>query len=354
MPTVRILAARTLAALALVAGAGAAAPAGAQLRSVSVFGPVGNPLRDATPRFSITTAGFLSADAPVKLRLQLSLTSDFAAPLLADTTVTGTAAAIVVPRLLPPHVSVYWRAIAQTAQGTLVASNAEGPRQTSRWLTLLSPNNLNGSTIGTPRPAFLWTSPAILPPVAPWRYTIAISRSSDGLVVVTGTLADTVYTPFSDLETNTSYRWAVSAVAGTGDSVRVISASSFVIASPNAPIATVLFQSFPTPFPTDRLQATCIWFDLRRQADVKIDILDVRGTHVARILPGRGLGLGSAGTLPPGRYGRAALGSDSGCDERLAWDGTDSRGRIVPAGVYLIKFTGDGHTETKRVLFRGR
>lgn len=338
-----------LAALLLIA-----ASAGAQIHSVTVAGPAGNPLQDATPRFTISTAGFLASDAPVQLRLQLSLTSDFVAPLLADTTVTGTAAVVVVPRLLPPQVSVFWRAIAQTAQGTLVASNAVGPRRTSRWLSLISPNNLNGSTVGTQRPAFLWTSPTIHPPVTPWRYTIVISRSSDGLAVVTGTLSDTVYTPFSDLETNTSYRWAVSAVAGTGDNVRVINASSFVIASANAPIATILFQSFPTPFPTDRLQATCIWFDLKQQADVNVDILDVRGNHVARILPGRGLGLGSAGTLPPGRYGRAAFGSDRGCDERLAWNGTDSRGRVVPAGIYLIKFTGDGVTETKRVLFRGR
>ena len=130
----------------------------------------------------------------------------------------------------------------------------------------------------------------MLPPVVPWRYTIVISRSADGLPVLTGTVSDSAYVPIVDLETNTSYRWAISAVAGTGDSVRVISASSFVISNPNAPIATVLFQNFPNPFPNDRLRSTCIWFDLRRQSDVSLEVLDLRGNHVAKILPGRGLG----------------------------------------------------------------
>lgn len=328
----------------------AARPAGAQDRSVAIEGPVDNPIRDGTPRFTLSGSGFAGADLPMQLRLQVALSADFAPPLFADTTVPGPQASVVVPRLLPPNANVWWRVIGITAQGTLVTSNATGPRRTLPWVSLIYPNNLNGTTVTSTRPTFLWTAVALRPPVAPWRYTIVISRSSDGLAVLTGTLTDTTYTPFVDLESNTSYRWAVSAVAGTGDSIRVVNASSFVIASPNAPIATVMFQSFPTPFPTDRLNATCIWFDLRRQSDVTLDVLDLRGRPVKRILPGRGLG----GTLPPGRYGRVAIGSDSGCDDRLTWDGTDDRGRTVPPGVYLIRFTGDGVTTIKRVLFRGR
>ena len=33
---------------------------------------------------------------------------------------------------------------------------------------------------------------------------------------------------------------------------------------------------------------------------------------------------------------------------------TDDRGRTVPPGVYLVRFTGDGVSETRKVLFRGR
>lgn len=327
-----------------------AAPTAAGAQTVSITGPAGDPIREGTPRFTVTTAGFTAQDLPLQLRVQVALSADFNPPLFADTTVTGTQATVVIPRLLPQETRVWWRAIARTPQGKLVVSNAEGPRRTLPWVSLIFPNNLNGTTVTTTRPTFLWTAVGLLPPVAPWRYTIEISRSSDGLVVLTGTLADTLYTPFVDLESNTSYRWAVSAVAGTGDSIRVVNASSFVIASPNAPIATVMFQSFPTPFPNDRLQTTCIWFDLRQQSVVVLDVFDIHGNHVKRILPGRGLG----GTLPPGRYGRVALGSDSGCDDRLTWDGTDDTGRFVPAGVYIIRFSGDGVTTTRKVLFKGR
>ncbi len=324
--------------------------AAAQSPTVTVTGPAGNPVRDGTPRFTLSTSGFSAGDFPLELRLQVALSVDFAAPLWADTAVTGSQATIVVPRLLPPTTTIWWRAVARTAQGTLVTSNAEGPRTTLPWVSLIYPNNLNGTTVTSVRPTFLWSAVGIHPPVEPWRFTITISRSSDGLPVLTGTLTDTVYTPFSDLESNTSYRWAVSAVAGTGDSLRVVNASSFVIASPNAPVATLMYQSFPAPFPTERLSATCIWFDLRRQSAVTLEILDLRGNRVRRILPGRGLG----GTLPPGRYGRVALGQDTGCDDRLSWDGTDESGRFVPPGVYLIRFTGDGERFVRKVLFRGR
>ena len=67
-------------------------------------------------------------------------------------------------------------------------------------------------------------------------------------------------------------------------------------------------------------------FDLRLTSEVQIEILDIRGNHVARILPGRGL----AGPLAPGQYGRATVGSSSGCDDRLTWDGTDDHGKFVP------------------------
>ena len=43
------------------------------------------------------------------------------------------------------------------------------------------------------------------------------------------------------------------------------------------------------------------------------------------------------------------------CDTRFEWDGTDDRGRTVPAGVYLARFKADGGYEAfKKILFRGR
>jgi hypothetical protein len=220
-----------------------------------------------------------------------------------------------------------------------------------RWLTLIAPNGLNGSTVDTTFPLFLWTAVAVHKPVSPWQFSLVISRRSDGFPEQTfGPATDTVYHAVLALETNTSYLWTVTARLSTGDSIRVQSFSTFVILSANSPIATVLYQNFPDPFPNARVSTTCIWFDLKNQSNVRIDILDLRGNHVARITPGRGLGP----TYPPGRYGRAAVGSDSGCDDGLTWDGRDDTGRIVPPGVYLVRFVGDGITSTKKLLFEGK
>lgn len=328
----------------------AATRAGGQTSgSVVVTGPTGNPLHDGVPAFTVTTSGFLPTELPLQIELQVATAADFSA-LFADTTVSGSSASIVIPRLLPPKINVWWRARIRTALGANVITDAVGPRQTSAWLTLISPNGLNGTTVDTTFPSFLWTAVATHPPVSKWSFEIVISRRSDGFPVVTGTLADTVYRPFAALETNTSYIWAVTAHLSTGDSIRVQSFSTFVILSANAPLATVLYQNFPDPFPNARVSTTCIWFDLKNQSNVRIDILDLHGNHVAQVTPGRGLGP----TFPPGRYGRAAVGSDSGCDDRLTWDGRDDTGRTVPPGVYLMRFVGDGITATKRLLFKGR
>ena len=321
--------------------------------SATIIGPPGNPIREGTPGFTITASGFQASDLPLQITLQIATQADFGGTLLADTTVSGvTTATIVVPRLLPERVTIWWRARVRTAHGALAITNAEGPRTTSAWLTLITPNNLNGSTVDTRHPMFLWSSAGVRPPVQPWSYQIFITRSRDAFPVFNSTLfwPDTVFTSPIELESNSPYRWAVVAHLSTGDSVRAQSFASFVILDPNAPIATLLYQSFPSPFPNARLQTTCIWFDLARQSQGRLDVLDLRGNFVAKILPGRGLGP----IFPPGRYGRAAVGSDSGCDDRLTWDGRDDSGRIVPAGVYLIRFQGDGKRITKPVVWRGR
>ena len=277
-----------------------------------VTGPAGNPIRDGTPAFTITTSGFLPTELPLQIELQVATSGDFSS-LFADTTVSGTSAAIVIPRLLPQKINIWWRARIRTAQGANVITDAVGPRQTSNWLTLISPNGLNGSTVDTTFPSFLWTAVATHPPVSPWTFQIVVSRRSDGFPLLTGTLSDTVYTPFAPLETNTSYLWSVTGHLSTGDSIKVQSFSTFVIQSANAPLATVLYQNFPDPFPNARIATTCIWFDLKNQSNVRIDILDLHGNHVAKITPGRGLGP----LFLPGQYGRASVGSDSGCDDRL-------------------------------------
>jgi len=122
-------------------------------------------------------------------------------------------------------------------------------------------------------------------------------------------------------------------------------------AGPGAPPrATLLYQNFPNPFPTADNATTCIWFDLRDAADVRLDVYDLRGNHVRSIVPTAEIG----GVMPAGRYGRATPGGSSGCDPRFAWDGRASDGRTVPTGVYLLRMRAGAIDMTRKMLYRGQ
>ncbi|MBA4070281.1 MAG: hypothetical protein C0497_00335 [Gemmatimonas sp.] len=328
-------------------------PAAAQ-RSVSVIGPTDNPLRDGIPAFTIVATGFVPADLPLRFTLQVATNTSFATGLLSDTTVTGagTSQTIAPRRLLPERSTVYWRGVVTTAAGLQVNSAISGPFNTAPWLTLMSPNNPNGSVVYTKRPLFTWRSARIDASAGRWQYEIRVVESNGNPVLV-GRLDDTVYAPVRDLEGNTSYRWSVSAwIPSTGDSTRVSSAASLVVVDPSVPPATTLFQNFPNPFPNDRVNGTCIWFDLRTASAVELQVLDLRGNLVRSLIPGPAFP--SSATFAAGRYGRASEGSNTGCDPRLSWDGTDDSGRAAPTGVYLIRLRADGVETFRKALFKGR
>jgi hypothetical protein len=115
------------------------------------------------------------------------------------------------------------------------------------------------------------------------------------------------------------------------------------------PAVTLLYQNFPNPFPVPGQDATCLSFDLAVAGEVQLDILDLRGSPVRRLVPGPGWDA----TVAPGRYGRSA-GGGAPCDPRLVWDGRADDGRDVPAGVYLYKLRASGVTQFRRIVFRGR
>ena len=113
---------------------------------------------------------------------------------------------------------------------------------------------------------------------------------------------------------------------------------------------TLLYQNFPNPFPAASSRTTCLWFDLRTTGHVELTIHDLRGHRVRTIVPGE-----LPGDLAAGRYGRASPLDATGCDARLTWDGTADDGRVVPAGVYLLRFKTDSEREiVKKILFLGR
>jgi len=329
-----------------------ASPAAAQ-RSVTVLAPTDNPLRDGIPAFTVVADGFTPADMPLRFTLQVGTNFGFATGIVTDTTVnaSGTRATIAPRHVLPERTSVYWRGVVTTAAGQQVNSDVTGPRITATWLTLLAPNNPNGSIVTSKRPTFTWSSAHLDPSAGKWQYYILVV-GPHGEPVVGGSTDQTSYVPTLDLEGNTSYRWLMTAWTLAGDTTRVQSAASFVVLDPAVPPATILYQNFPNPFPNARVAATCVWFDLHEASAVQLQVLDLRGNDVRSLIPSTLFP--DAGSLPAGHYGRASEGSDSGCDPRLSWDGRDNTGRTVPPGVYLIRLRAHGVETFRKALFKGR
>ncbi len=338
--------------LLLLATTIAASPcaAFAQPRVAVTGPPESGSIRHLTPAFTIATFEFSEGDPIATLRLQVGAQGDFREPLIVDTTVAHEDSVIRLRRPLPENTPLYWRAIARTVGGSEVMSAVVGPRTTVPWLTLVFPNEPNGATLNDRQPALTWSSGTVDSPPGPWQYEVAISNAATRQVVVSQVVTDTSFVPPVPLETNTPYRWLVTGRLGGTDTVRRESVATFVIADSDVPLATLLYQSFPNPFPTPSAQSACIWFDLHQPSLVTLDVFDIRGRRVRRLIPGEGIG----STLRAGRYGRESGWSDTGCDPRFAWDGLGEDGRTVPPGVYLVRLRAGEQELVKKILFRGR
>jgi hypothetical protein len=318
---------------------------------LSISGPPGDTLRSPTPEFIVRAAGGAAADRPFALTLQISDRPDFAGQLLYEETQQGVDSGRFAPtRLLPQRTTIYWRARVHTARGVDLLSDPVGPKQTPAWLTLVSPNAAGGVILETRRPSFVWRAAPITNPPGPWTFLLAIDNAAGRQAFRFPGLRDSTFVLGVDLDANTSYRWSVTGSTRGGDSVTV-TGSSFVIIEDGVPRLTLLYQNFPNPFPSASVATTCIWFDLSQPSNVELDILDLRGHPVRRLLPTLGL----AGTIPAGRYGRGTPGSNAGgCDPRMAWDGRSADGKLVPPGVYLIRLRARGFEAFKKAVFRGR
>lgn len=327
-----------------------ASPAHAQA-SVQVNGPASNPILDGIGTFNIATSGFTAEDLPLRLELQIARTSDFSGVLFADTTVDGPNAVIVVPHLLPGSGVLFWRVFALTARAGSIPSPVVGPRTAPTNLSLISPNNPSGQSLTTTRPTFVWHASTIPPAVGAWEFEIRVEETATGRAVFDGTTNDTTITAAADLETNDSFRWRVIArLRATGDSLQVASFATFVLLSDSAPLTTLLLAPFPSPFPSATASRLCVWFDLQTTGSVTLDVTDLRGHQVKRMVPSATV----SGTLSAGRYGRPSSGATSGCDDRFSWDGTDATGRVVPVGIYLVHLRAAGTDRISRVYFKGR
>ena len=95
-------------------------------------------------------------------------------------------------------------------------------------------------------------------------------------------------------------------------------------AAEGAVFANALARNHPNPFSG----GTTLAFSVARLADVSLDIFDLAGRHVRRLV---------GTTMPAGRHD-------------AHWDGRDDRGAPVASGLYHARLTIDSWTATKRML----
>ena len=313
--------------------------------------PVDSSLASITPAFTWDAGSPPPGTAPDTFRLQVAVDTGFATVIL-DTTVT--VAAVTMPRAAQPLTRLYWRLTAHSALGPSETIRRVGPLVVPPWVTLLTLDAPGGESIRDSQPLFAWHAPQVAAPPGPLTFDLTVFAAAEGpgnpAVAVRG-LTDTTYRPGTPLERNLPYRWQIVAHLGPADSVVTMSSGTFLVLDQSAPATTLLFQNFPNPFPNRAVgvATTCIWFDIASAGSVRLEIFDLRGRLVRRLIPSSLV----PGTLDVGRYGRPAGDAAGTCDTRLAWDGKDDTGAYVRPGVYLYRLTAPGYQNTKRIVFLG-
>ena len=324
----------------------------ARAQTVVVTGPTETLLNTITPALTVRASGFPLA-RPFRITIQAATTPDFSSSVVLDSAFASSDSVTTVQltRPLPSDGNVYLRAIVETPAGFAITSATYGPKRVPPWLTLLTPNSPNGDIFDIRQPLFVWRSAVVHPSTGRWTYELEISTQGR-TEVAAGGLRDTTFRPNTNLQANTSYRWTLRATLGTGATIRLSNAATFLIIDPPLPTTTIFYQNFPNPFPSASSFNTCFWFDLGEPGGrVTIDVLDARGNFVKGVVGPADASV----SFTPGRYGRGAPGAGSSCDNRFVWDGTGADGRVVAPGVYLVRFrVGNEPPIFRKALFRPR
>ncbi|MBA3672662.1 MAG: hypothetical protein H0W68_11675 [Gemmatimonadaceae bacterium] len=305
----------------------------------------------AAPQIVVRAVGFPAGSGPRSVRLRLSLTPNFGL-IVFDSVIAGDLGVFRQRRLLPENSEIYAEATVLDAIGRVMLSSTQRAGRTGTRLELIGPSGKSGVTLNTRQPVFAWRSASVTAPPGPWVYELFITNVATQETRSRISILDTIYTYPDTLQANTSYRWRVVARLQNGspaDSAVASSLSSFVIAPSDAPLTTLLYQNFPNPFPAASSQTTCVWFDLERASIVRLQVLDLRGHLVRKLIPAV-----LTDDLPSGRYGRLIEGAAGGCDQRLAWDGTGDDGRVAAPGIYLLMLHADGRKFSRKIVFLGR
>jgi hypothetical protein len=347
-----------LAVCVAAAAAGAIDPRGDALLSAAgrwitgvelVLPGLADTLYDITPTVLVQAVGIVPDDRPIVLALQAAVSPGFTSPLVLDTSVTGDTVAFALTKPLPGGTTLFFRGSARPRIGGVLTSPTQR-RSIPAWVRLVSPDDPNGTTLATVRPRFIWRGVQVSLPPGPFTYELQIRNVGTSRSIFYPDLSDTAFTVPVPLEINTSYRWSVIARLPSGDEESAESQGSFVIVDPAIPLATLLYQNFPNPFPSATATSTCVWFDLNRLSPVRLDVHDLQGRHVRNLIPGDN----GPSVFPAGRHGRVpGGGSSSECNGSIRWDGRGSDGRFAPAGVYLLRLRTDATESVKKIVFRG-
>lgn len=304
-------------------------------------------LRQITPRITWQAPGVPPFAGLPQYRLRVGRDTTLQAVLL-DTVLTGTEVTLPPQR---PAATFAFELTATAADSARVVLPPDQLFVVPPWVTLTTLNDPGGLTIRDPRPRFSWQAGEALPPFGPLTFDLQVTREDNGGVALAERgLTALSFVPEEDLEFNTPYRWQVTARLA-GDSVVAESPGTFLIVRDDVPTVTTLFQNFPNPFPNAAIGqgTTCLWFDLATQGVVSLEILDVRGHVVRRLLPTPAIGP----LFRPGRYGRPAGGGAGQCDPAFEWDGHAGDGTVVPAGLYLARLVTPDGSFFRRIVFLG-
>lgn len=111
---------------------------------------------------------------------------------------------------------------------------------------------------------------------------------------------------------------------GGWELIRLGNGSSGIKEGAFHPSAYEIYQNFPNPFNHE----TQIRYALPKAADVKLEIVDIRGRRVCSLASGK---------------------KDAGVHS-VTWDGMDSRGFLMPSGVYMILMKTEACVKTSKII----
>jgi hypothetical protein len=151
----------------------------------------------------------------------------------------------------------------------------------------------------------------------------------EGVTMIDGLLVDTIASGQDAFEMSENGLYVIfeATLVGGINGAFLIELESPVAVEPLA-ATTAIVGVVPNPF----VRGTEIRFYVERSGAVEISILDVAGRRVRA-------------------YGRASYGAGQ---HAVAWDGRDTAGRPVPAGVYFSRLRANGVSETRKLTFLGR